>query len=364
MPFPLPTPDPPLPLPLPPSVLKALLLGTFTLHLLAVNLGVGGAVLAATHALRGRPEDRELVGRVAPLLPAAVTFTINLGVAPLLFVQLLYGDFFYTASVLTAFPWLALVALLMAGYLLLYRFVGAVTAPVPRAGAGLLGALLLLAVGLLLVNVTTLSLRPDLWLAQAAASPRGLRLNTLDPTLWPRFLHQAAGILASAGLFLAGWGAWRDHGYARRVGLRWFLGATASQLLWGTWLLVRQPGPLLDVLLGGTAPASLALWCSVACGALGLFMAIPASERDAPARAAWAPLGLGAAAVLGMSLLREQLREASLAAAGFRAGDLPHRTDWPALGLFSVAFLGVAALLLLLRRWASQLVGGPGQGAP
>jgi hypothetical protein len=339
---------------MPPGVLKVLLLTTFTLHLMAVNLGVGGSLLAAVHALRGKREDRDLVRRLAPMLPSAVTFAITLGVAPLLFVQLSYGAFFYTASVLTALPWLGLIFLLMAGYTLLYRFVGSTASESFHAVSGVAGALLLLGVGLMLVNVTTLSLRPDLWAAHAAASPHGLRMNTADPTLWPRYLHLVAGIAAVAGLLLAGWGAWRDHAYARRVGLRWFMGATASQGAWGTWLLVKQPAPVFDLLMNANTWPSLTMWGSIACGALALFMAIPASQEGAPARAVWPPFGLALASVFGMILLRDQARDAALAAYGFHPGALPHHSDWAALGAFGLTFVGLAVLLIVILRWAAQ----------
>lgn len=352
-PLPIPAPDPLL-LPLPPSVLKVLLLVTFTLHLMAVNLGVGGSLLAAFHALRGKPQDRDLVRRLAPMLPAAVTFAITLGVAPLLFLQLMYGPFFYTASVLMAVPWLALIFLLMAGYALLYRFVGSTVSHSFHAFSGIAGALLLLSVGLMLVNVTSLSLRPDLWAAHGAASPHGLRLNTADPTLWPRYLHMVAGIAAVAGLCLAGWGAWRDHAYARRAGLIWFIGATASQGAWGTWLLLKQPAPVLDVLLNANTAPSLTMWISIACGFLGLFMAIPASQKGSSAKAVWAPFGLGMASTLGMILLRDQARDAALAAFGFHPGALPHRTDWLSLSVFGLTFVALAVVLIVILRWAVQ----------
>jgi hypothetical protein len=254
--------------------------------------------------------------------------------------------------------------LLMAGYTLLYRFVGAAASEHHRAASGLLGSLLLLSVGLMLVNVTTLSLRPDLWAAHAAASLHGLRMNTADPTLWPRFLHMAAGIVAVAGLFLAAWGARRDHAHARSAGLRWFLGATASQAAWGAWLLLQQPRALLDLLLDGRSAPSLTMWISITLGTLALFMAIPASEEGAPARALWPPLGLGLASVLGMILLRDQLRDASLAAYGFHPGALPHRTDWLSLGVFGLVLAGLALLLVVLLRWAAQPPAGAGREVP
>lgn len=350
---PIPPPDP-LPLPMPPAVLKVLLLATFTLHLMAVNLGVGGSLIAAVHALRGRPEDRELVRRLAPMLPGAVTFAITLGVAPLLFLQLTYGPFFYTASVLTAIPWAGLLALLMGGYVLLYRFVGSVASEAIRALTGILSSLLLLSVGLMLVNVTTLSLRPDLWAAHAAASPHGLLMNTADPTLWPRYLHMVAGIAAVAGLLLAGWGAWQEHAYARRVGLLWFITATASQGVWGTWLLLKQPAPVFDLLMNAKTAPSLMMWGSIACGGLALFMAIPASQSGAPTRGVWPPAALGLASVLGMILLRDQARDASLAAFGFHPSALPHKTDWLSLGVFGLTLAALVVMLVVVLRWTTQ----------
>ena len=365
-PPPIPAPDPLL-LPLPPGVLKALLLATFTLHLMAVNLGVGGSLILAVHALLGGPRNQHLVRKLAPLLPAAVTFAITLGVAPLLFLQLIYGPFFYTASVLTAVPWLALIGLLMGGYALVYRFVGASGSAPVHAFNGIVGALLFLLAGLSFVNVTTLSLRPDLWVAQAAASSHGLSMNTSDPTLWPRFLHLSAGIVAVAGLAMAAWGTLVEHAWARQAGLRWFIGATASQAAFGTWLLVAQPAALQEHLLNGGSTSSLTMWIAIACGALALLMVIPASQDGAPPGSVWTPLGLGIASVLGMILLRDQARDASLATFGFHPGSLPYRTDWLSLGVFCVVLIGVLVLLFMGLRWILQpqsAAPGPDSEAP
>ena len=351
MPPPLPAPDP-LFLPLPPGVLKALLTATFALHLMAVNLAVGGTILLACHALRGRAQDRELLRRLGPVLPPALTFTITLGVAPLLFLQLLYGQFFYTASVLSAVPWLSMLFLLMGGYVLLYRFTGGGSKP--RALSGLLAALLLAGVGLMLVNVSTLSLRLDAWAAHAAASVHGLRMNHTDPTFWPRYLHMLASMVAVAGLCLAAWGAWRKVFFAQAAGLRWFIGATLSQLAWGPWLLLKQPAAVLDPLLSGGNGASFLLWGSLACGFLALFMAIPASQEGAQPGAVWPPLGLAGASVLGMILLRDQARDLALGAFGFQVRSLPHRTDGLSTGLFALSLAGLVVLLIVLLRWANQ----------
>lgn len=57
-----------------------------------------------------------LARALATRLPVAVALTITLGVAPLLFVQVLYGQFFYTSSILLGYVWLTLLLILLLGY--------------------------------------------------------------------------------------------------------------------------------------------------------------------------------------------------------------------------------------------------------
>ncbi len=342
-----------LPLPLPPVMVKALLLLTFCLHLLAVNAGVGGAVLAFAHAARRRPEDRALVRDAASLVPPAVTLAITLGVAPLLFVQLLYGQFFYSATVLSAFPWLGLVALLLAGYGLLYRFMGSARGERIQLWSGALASAFLIAVAGVLANMTTLSTRPDLWRDLARISPYGTKLNLADASLLPRFVHFAVGIAASAGMLMAAWGAWRRKAAARRAGLLWFIGATLTQALWGTWLLLRQPPAALERLLSIRSFGGASLAGGIACGAIAVLLSIRAAVRTASPKAVWPAFAAAQGALVGMILARDQARDALLAAAGFDPYALPYKTDAVSLAVFSVAVALLIALIATLIRWTS-----------
>ncbi len=346
-------PGDPLPLPLPPLILKILLLLTFSLHTLAVNLGVGGAVLSFVHALRGRPDDRSLVRAAASLVPPGVTFAVTLGVAPLLFVQLSYGQFFYSATVLSAFPWLGLFVFLMAGYGLLYRFMGSAAADRPNVWSGALASLFLLAVALVLANMTTLSTRPDLWRNLAQISPYGTKLNLADSSLWPRFLHFATGIMASAGMLLAGWGAWKQKPAARRAGLRWFIVATLTQALWGTLLLLRQPSAAYERLSSLRTFGGVALFFGIAFAALAVLLSLLASRGAASPKAVWPPFALAQLAVVGMVLARDQARDALLAAVGFDPFALPYKTDVTSLAVFATAAVLLIALIITLIRWTS-----------
>src|SRR5262245_50672909 len=109
-------------LPAPVWLLKLLLVVTFALHLVPMNLALGGGMVAVWSSLRARgragadaaeaDSHRALAAGLAKLLPVATAFTITLGIAPLLFLQVLYGQLFYTSSVLMAWSWLAVIVLL------------------------------------------------------------------------------------------------------------------------------------------------------------------------------------------------------------------------------------------------------------
>ena len=125
MPIRIPDVDP-LPLPGPVWLFKFLLLFTFTLHLVAMNCALAGGIAAVLNAVRGRnplhPFSRRLAGELSRMLPVFLALTITLGVAVLLFVQVLYGNLLYTSSILIGVFWLSVIALVMAAYYCYYYF--------------------------------------------------------------------------------------------------------------------------------------------------------------------------------------------------------------------------------------------------
>ena len=110
----------PLPQPAPAWLLWALLQLTFFLHLLAMNVVLGGSILALHWRLSRRTDSAtpraEVVAAFARALPVAVAAAVTFGVAPLLFVQVLYGRVFFTSSILMAWWWLAVVPLVVFAY--------------------------------------------------------------------------------------------------------------------------------------------------------------------------------------------------------------------------------------------------------
>ena len=114
----LPAPDV-LPLPATVPVLHFLLLLTFFLHVLFMNCLLGGVLLTAWSRLRSRApgdEHARLADQYTKLLPTLVAGTVTFGVAPLLFLQVIFGQFFFSSSVIMAWPWFMVVPILLLAY--------------------------------------------------------------------------------------------------------------------------------------------------------------------------------------------------------------------------------------------------------
>lgn len=100
------------------GVYVALLIATFALHLLLIGFVLGGTTYLVARTLRGATD--ELAARSRDWLPFALGLAITAGVAPLLFVQVLYQPRFYTANLLLFHRWMAIVPALIVGFYLLY----------------------------------------------------------------------------------------------------------------------------------------------------------------------------------------------------------------------------------------------------
>lgn len=331
------------------GIFQLLLLVTFVAHLLVMNVVLGGTLLALFAPGRQRHVARFFAGR----LPTSVAITVNLGVPPLLFASVLYGTSMYTGAILSAVTWVSLFLVVMLAYALLYLYQPRAASPA-SALVALPAAVLLLAASLILVNVSTLSVRPEAWGAYFAR-PDGTVLNLGDPTFWPRWLHFVAASLAVAGLYAAlagrkaaGLGdaeaAWRV-----RFGLACFTRATVVQLVIGLWFLVSLPTAVRATFLGGNLLATFLL-------ALGVVLAVGSlvqGRRGAVVRTVL--LALGTVGV--MAGLREMARRAYLAPLGLPE-TLPVVSQSGPFSAFLISFAAVAVvtgvLVIVYRRAAAR----------
>jgi hypothetical protein len=350
----------PLPQPAPPGLLWALLQLVFLLHLVAMNVVLGGSVLALhwrfSRRAEGAPQRAALLAFFAKALPVAVAAAVTLGVASLLFVQVLYGRLFFTSSILMAWFWLAIVPLVILAYsgAYLLAFRGEALGGRARGVAGLV-ALLFATVAFVQVSNATRALRPDTFLEAYRASGRGLTLNLADPTFWPRYLHVLLGAVAVAALGAALFGVLRrgqDPGlgaWAIRRGTTVFGVATAANVFVGMLFLLAQPKPVLIRLVGGDAWAMTLLALGILLGIAAAGLALLALGAKDAVRATWAQAGLLAATLVVMVLLRDQVRQLALRDAGFEHPAWVV-TQWGPLAVFVVLLLGAVATIAWMAR--------------
>ena len=94
------------------SLYLGLYVVTLALHAAFVGYVLGGSGWVAVAALRRRPDPVAAVAR--DWLPFALGAAITAGVAPLLFVQLVHQERFYTSNLLLFNRWMAVVPVLIA----------------------------------------------------------------------------------------------------------------------------------------------------------------------------------------------------------------------------------------------------------
>lgn len=364
MQIPIPTPDP-MPLPGPLWLLRTLSLLTFYLHMVVMNFALGGGVIAIVSALQAKSDEHaaRLARQLRGMLPVLVAFTITLGVAALLFVQVLYGSMLYSSSVLLGVPWMAVIPILIIGYYAFYW-----SALKESQGALWFAVIVLAWIGFTLSNNMTLMLTPERWLEFYRTSTAGFHLNLGEPTLVPRYLHMVLGALALAGLFVVILGLReKDQKYKQwlvRHGGLWFAGATMINVLVGFWFLLVLPERVRSLFLGrsGLAAGLLAASVLLALGAMvHLLMAANPKKSSVPAIIGIVS-GFLAAAV--MVFVRDMVRNEYLQPY-FNPANLPVAPQWSVIALFIVLFIGglatlgwMLAKLAAARRLASQAAAG------
>jgi len=337
----------PIPLPGPVWLFWALLVTTFLLHTLAMNCVVGGSVLSIVARFRsGDALQARLAADLARKIPSFLAAAITLGVAPLLFVQVLYGQFFYSSSTILAWPWFSVILLLIVGYYAAY-FVALRGGTTRYSVAALVSLLVFLSIAFIYTNNFTLMLTPEKWLAKHHASPSGLNLNLDEPMLWPRLLHTLFAAAAVAGLLVVVMALlkWKkDEPYARFLlqhGAYWFIVPTMVQFALGVWFLISLPQQKMFLYLGGDSRATLLFAVSIIATLASIFLMLLAIRSRVPKRFAITSLTLAGVVLLCMALMRDLLREAYLAPY-LQAPEV--RVQWDVMTLFLVLFVASVGL--------------------
>lgn len=334
--------------PAPPVLFQALMVLTWTLHIAFVHLTLGSAALAifAFHR-RGRgPYWERLSMAMTKAAKVGVSLLIVLGVAPLLFTQVIYDPQWYASNVLSGRWAIGFIFTLIIAYCSWFAFYAG-----NHEGANrFIGLYAWIALGLFVLDglimhaLSYQSLLPSQWMDWYAPSgvvdTSGSRLHAIQ---WPRFGFLMSLSLPAIGLFLMAYSHYFSVRPDREPDYLAFVQSLGQRLATSGFVLSLLPLAAWQAALPAGSglrvhPVGWMLMASVAAMALW-------THRRNPERAGYLPIfgGLGVLALL--SLWREIIRIHHLRPLGYEITNYPVHMDWPSLFLFFSTLLGIGGLV-------------------
>jgi hypothetical protein len=342
----------PMGIPFYPVVFQALMVLTFALHIMFVNFTLGTSFLSVYGYLKGGENWTRLSRSLARATTVNISVAMLLGVAPLLFVQVVYDPFWYASNMLSAAWVIGFIFIMMLAYSLTYVFYLKRDHKTGGGFAifGIIAFALFLLSGIIMHALGYQLLQPEKWLNWYT---KGNFIDTSGTSLHafqlPRFLHFIIPSFAMTGIFLMLY-AWYfknradfDKGYLEWVGTTGAKMAfifTAIQAAVGFWWLFSLPAGFSFF----TNPFFL---IGAALGIV-LLVFLYNAQKD-PVKYA-VPGVLGAfLTIFGMSYAREALRMKYLGRFDYSIFNYKLNIDWGSTALFLATFvMGLAIIGYLL----------------
>ena len=356
-----------------PAIFLVLGVVTFALHIAAVALLLGSTGLAGYGGWRGGPHWQRLGATMAFTAKTSMAAAIVLGVAPLLFVQVIFDPFWYATSMLSAVWTLVFLAALLVSYLALYRANAVMHA---HNGQSILSAravfwmvvafVLFIKCGALMHTFANQALFPTHWLewyapnGQIDASGRSLHY-----VLLPRFLFFISLALPVTAGWIYGLRRWvlskrhvhNEDGlysdFLEKVAFR--LGQTGGVLVFVLgviWMLMLPPEQQWFL----SEP-----WPYVGLIPLLYFVALPYIQKRRRLCITCNYMGFVMSVIMTVVLaaLREALRVGTLfESSGWNPFDMAVHWDVPSMAIFFVTFLavgGTSLAYILSAAWTAGL---------
>lgn len=197
--------DIPLPLPAAEFFLKILLVGSFVVHILFVNLMVGGAILTLYYEWQGLKNSTydKLAKFIAQTVTVNKSLAVVMGVAPLLLINVLYTVWFYSANALTGIAWILVIPLVAIAFLLTYLHKYSWDRLKEKKSLHMMilafAILIFLFIPLVFLANINLMLFPDKWV-----EIKGFFSALNLPSVFSRYFHFLAASIAVTGLFMVG----------------------------------------------------------------------------------------------------------------------------------------------------------------
>ncbi|MCL4557268.1 MAG: hypothetical protein M1491_01290 [Deltaproteobacteria bacterium] len=331
----------PMGVPFYPLVFQVLLVITFALHIIFVNLVVGGVFMSVYGYFKKGGHYRPLAKSFAKATTINFSLLIVLGVAPLLFMQVIYDPFWYTSNVLSAAWMVGVVFALMAAFSFVYVFYLKITKERKHIGVwGVAAFLLIILVGVTMHAVSYQALFPEQWVRwYVGGSTADFSGTILHAFQLPRFLHFMVASFAITGIFMMVY-SWyfkdrddMDRSYlvwVGKAGAKMAVVFTVLQMAVGVWWLL-------------SVPANFQFYKNpvfIAAGILAVVLLLVLIEAQSnPQRYALPTAGLALISVLGMTSAREALRVLYAGRYDYSVYSYKLNLSYGSTVLFAVTFL-------------------------
>lgn len=333
-----------------PAVLAQFLMAlTLAAHWAFLAMTAGGAVMYVI----GR--DTETVSpireKLSAFLPYSLSMAMTLGIAPLLFVQVLYGNYFYTANILIGYVWLGLLGLMIVNLYLLFLAWKRSKQGKSTKGFGVIILILLAASAFILATNGTLTQNPQDW--DSFRTNAGIVPYSGDSTLAPRLLFAFSALLAGGGLFVAvfirAYSPTGDGAASKEIIRSLFISILGGVgvLIFGLWGSLSLPEFVREGLFGSTE--SVFAYVAIVGFALTMVLAYLASRSMS---IKWmlisaVTLFLG---LFSTAALRDTLRRLALTD-HLKLSEVPVYSQWSSFSLFAVILvlgLGIVGYIVVL----------------
>ena len=195
--------DLPLDLPLPEWLLVILLVASFLLHIIFINLMVGGSIVTLWAQIKGlkNKEYDTFAHEIAKTITVNKSIAVVLGVAPLLSINTLYTIYFYSANALTGFAWIMIIPLVTIAFLLTYlhKYTWSTFENNRKLHIGImaLAVAIFLFIPLIFLTNVNLMMFPEKW-----GTVQGFLSALMLPNVFPRYLEFLGACVAVTGIFI------------------------------------------------------------------------------------------------------------------------------------------------------------------
>ncbi|WP_419770649.1 MAG: hypothetical protein ACNI3C_02315 [Candidatus Marinarcus sp.] len=331
-----------------PVVFQALYVLTWALHAAFVLLALGsmGLSIVGTFKQKNDPNWKILTPHLIQTGKISISILIVLGVAPLLFTQVIYDPNWYVANTLSGMWVFIFIYTLVVGYSMYYWYYYANR---KNAGGGkligIISFLILVCAGVLMHNFAVTSIMPNDWMSMYA--PNGV----VDNSGWTfnvdviRLAFMVSLAIPVVGIFLQNYSRFlstrKDFSptfveYTASLGTNiGVVGLLISALAFVVWMM--QIGYLMN-------PLSLAIIVGVVVLLLMVF-------RNTNSYVTTIVLVVVALLISGM---RELIRFDIMSGLGYNIYDYPMNLEIPTISMFLLTFLilgGVGVAYLLTMAW-------------